>query len=731
MDYLSGLNKEQKEGVLQTEGPLLIIAGAGSGKTRVLTHRIAYLIQQGVDPSNILAITFTNKAAKEMKERAINLNEKAQLSVISTFHSFCIRVLKREMNRLGLNGNFVIYDTDDSLKVIKDIIKEFKYDSKEMIKPRSVNAYISNYKNNFVSAQEALKQDANDYVAEMMAKIYVEYEKTLLKYNAFDFNDILLKTVELFEKYPNVLESYQYRYKYIMVDEYQDTNKVQYMLVRQLAHRFQNICVVGDDDQSIYGWRGADISNILDFENDYENARTIKLEQNYRSTNVILDAANFVIKHNTKRKDKNLWCDTKSKELISLKTTNNDFEEARYVVGEIKNIGEKTSYSDCAVLYRTNAQSRLIEDELVRANIPYQIFGGIKFYDRKEVKDILAYLKYIYNTRDEIALKRIINEPKRSIGNVTLDKLDSYAKDNNVSIFDTLKRVRNIDEFKRTATKLSDFYKIIDTLIEYSKEVPVKQLIEKVIELTKYEYELLKENTDEANNRIQNIYELVSKADDFNKIYPDGTLGEFLEEISLVADIDGYDETVPKVVLMTLHTSKGLEFENVFLVGLEENLFPSSRAIVSLSDMELEEERRLMYVGITRAKQKLFLSNSTCRRQYGDMKYNPPSRFIKEIPEDLLEQQQTQKDFGRAPSIKSMLNKPSTSKKSTLQSYFDNKSQNKELDFEVSDKVKHLKYGVCTVVEIKPAGADFQVKLETKSGEHKTCMGLLARLKKI
>ncbi len=731
MDYLAGLNKEQKQGVLHTEGPLLIIAGAGSGKTRVLTHRISYLIEQGVNPSNILAITFTNKAAKEMKERAINLNQQAELSVISTFHSFCIRVLKREMNRLGLNGNFVIYDTDDSLKVIKDIIKQFDFDKNDMVKPRSVNAYISNYKNNFVSATEALKLDVNDYVAEMMAKIYVEYEKTLLKYNAFDFNDILLKTVELFDKYPDVLESYQYRYRYIMVDEYQDTNKVQYLLVRQLAHKFQNICVVGDDDQSIYGWRGADISNILDFEKDYENAVTIKLEQNYRSTNVILDAANYVIKHNTQRKDKNLWCDTKSNDLITLKSTNNDFEEARYVVSEIKKIGEKSSYNDCAVLYRTNAQSRLIEDELVRANIPYQIFGGIKFYDRKEVKDILAYLKYIYNTRDEIALKRIINEPKRSIGNVTLDKLDVYAKENEVSIFDTLKRVKNIDEFKRTATKLSDFYKIIDTLISYSKEAPVKQLIEKVIELTKYEYELLKENTDEANNRIANIYELVAKADEFNKIYPDGTLGEFLEEISLVADIDSFDESMAKVVLMTLHTSKGLEFENVFLVGLEENLFPSSRAIVSLSDMELEEERRLMYVGITRAKKKLYITNSSCRRQFGEMKYNPPSRFIKEIPSELLEETATVKDFGRAPSIKSMLNKPSTPTKSSLQTYFDNKPKSKELDFEIDDKVNHLKYGICTVVDIKPAGADFQVKLQTKSGDIKTCMGLLARLKKV
>ncbi|MFV0520522.1 MAG: ATP-dependent helicase [Lachnospirales bacterium] len=731
MDYLKGLNKEQKEGVLYTEGPLLIIAGAGSGKTRVLTHRISYLIEQGVNPSSILAITFTNKAAKEMKERAIALHPEAQNSVISTFHSFCIRVLKREMTRLGLNGNFVIYDSDDSLKVIKDIIKEYGYDTKDMIKPKSVFAYISDYKNRFISPSEAYELDKHDTISEIMCNIYKYYQQTLLKYNAFDFNDILVKAVELFENYPQVLENYQYRYKYIMVDEYQDTNTVQYMLVRQLAHRFQNICVVGDDDQSIYGWRGADISNILDFEKDYNNAKTIKLEQNYRSTTVILEAANSVIRNNRNRKDKSLWSEYSSEDLITYKNTGNDFEEARFVVSEIVKDRKNSSYSDFAILYRTNAQSRLIEDELVRENIPYQIFGGVKFYDRKEVKDILAYLKYIYNPQDEIALKRIINEPKRSIGNVTIERLDTYAKVNSVSIFDTLKRIENIDEFKRTSGKLSEFFTLVHTLITLSNELPVKDLIEKVIEITRYEYELMKENTEEATNRIANIYELVSKADEFNKIYPDGTLGDFLEEISLVADIDNYDEDAPKVVLMTLHTSKGLEFEKVFLVGLEENLFPSMSSIVSLSDDNLEEERRLMYVGITRAKKKLYLTNASCRRQFGNTVYNKPSRFIEEIPSKYIENLAPKKvSFeGSNPSIKSMLS--SKSANMSLKDYFDKKPTSKTLDFDIDDNVRHLKYGVCKVLEIKPAGADFQVKLETQDKEVKTCMGILARLKKV
>ncbi|MFV0440940.1 MAG: ATP-dependent helicase [Lachnospirales bacterium] len=729
MDYLQGLNKEQKQGVLQTEGPLLIIAGAGSGKTLVLTHRISHLIEQGIMPSNILAITFTNKAAKEMKERAVNLNPKAIASTICTFHSFCVRVLRRELNILGLGGNFVIYDGDDSLKVIRAILKEKGIEKNERIKPKSVLSYISGLKNDFVTPEEAMAQDKHDYYYEILSEIYMEYEKALIKYNAFDFNDILLKAVQLFDSYPNVLEKYQEKFKYIMVDEYQDTNTVQYMLVRQLAFKYKNICVVGDDDQSIYGWRGADITNILNFEKDYSNAKMLKLEQNYRSTNVILKAANNLIKHNKNRRDKNLWSDSTDSNPIICRSSGNDFEEARFVVSEIQKITKDNKFNEIAILYRTNNQSRLFEDEFIRLNIPYQIYGGVKFYDRKEVKDILAYLKYIYNTKDEISLKRIINEPKRSIGTVTVGKLDNYSNINNTYILNVLKDVGDIKEFKNSSKKLTEFYKLIEYLIDFSSKSTVKDLTLEVIKATKYEDELLLENTDEARTRISNIYELVAKADEFNKIYPDGTLGEFLEEVSLVADVDAYDENTPKVVLMTLHTSKGLEFENVFLVGLEENLFPSINSSIDfdLDDEKIEEERRLMYVGITRAKKKLYLTNANCRRQFGNMVYNKSSRFIDEIPKDLLDlPKEIKSKSTSSPSLKSMLNSRKTT---SLKDYFDDKPKNKSLDFEVGDKVRHMKYGVCEVLEITPAGADFQVKLNTKLGE-KSCMGILARLKK-
>ncbi len=731
MNYTDGLNNKQKEAVLQTEGPVIILAGAGSGKTRVLTHRLAYLIEQGVKPYNILAITFTNKAAKEMKERAEKLHKDAEQSVIATFHSFCVRVLRRELNHIGYDNNFVIYDTDDSMKLIKEIIKDFMLDDKTF-KANSVFSAISSFKDKGIDPVRANKISVGGYFDDKVCEIYEEYENRMEKYNALDFNDILLKTLKLFKENEDVLAKYQYRYKYIMIDEYQDTNMVQYELVLLLAQNHQNICVVGDDDQSIYSFRGADITNILEFEKDYNDPTVIKLEQNYRSTSNILDAGNAVVKNNKQRKSKALWTDKGEGELIEFEQLGSDFDEARYVVNQIRNLGSKDTYNEFAVLYRTNAQSRLIEDNLVKAGIPYQLFGGTKFYDRKEIKDTLAYLKLIHNNRDEMALKRIINEPKRGIGLTTVDKLAKYANENGVTIFDVLARIENIDEFSRPSKKLAEFYKIIQSLIEFSEENRVNDLIEEVINLTGYKEMLMKENTEESHGRLDNIFELVSKAEKFHEDTENGDLTTFLEEVSLVAEVDNYDEDASRVVLMTIHTSKGLEFNNVFIIGAEENVFPSYRAIKSLSEFDIEEERRLMYVAVTRAKEKLFITCAESRRQFGDITFNKPSRFVEEIPKELFNvsvvpkkqdntiQRKPQKSFTQS----------SPSKLSQYFSNNQNSSTKKELDFVVGDRVKHLKYGPCEVLEIKSAGADFQVKLVTPKQEVKTVMGLMSKLKK-
>lgn len=737
MDLLSGLNPEQKKGVLTTDGPVLIIAGAGSGKTRVLTHRIAHIIEQGNSPYSILAITFTNKAAKEMKERAIAITEDCRMCTISTFHSFCVRVLKRECEYIGMDKNFVIYDTQDSVKVVTSIIKDLSI-NKDKYKPSAVFSAISRFKDQLVSVREAKNLYTGDFYMEKIVKVYEEYEKRMKKFNAIDFNDILIRVVELFASNKEVLDRYQNYYKYILVDEYQDTNMVQYELIKMLAKKNKNICVVGDDDQSIYSFRGACVDNILEFEKDYDNCTIIKLEQNYRSSSKILDAGNEVIKNNSKRKSKTLWTSSDEGEPITLHTAQTDVDEAKFVVQKIKDTGTRDTYHKFAVLYRNNSQSSAIEDMLVKNNIPYQLFGGTRFYDRKEIKDILAYLKFIHNPSDEMSLRRIVNEPKRSIGDATLEKVSALANEQDVSMFDIMREADKYDSLARASKKLMSFSNMILNLKENEEHMGVDELLIDLFEVSGYEDELLKENTEQAHSRIDNIYELVSKAKEFHANFEDGTLGDFLEEVSLVADIDNYDENASKVALMTIHSSKGLEFENVFLVGCEENLFPSYRSIESMKDSDIEEERRLMYVAITRAKEKLYITNALRRMLYGKFSYNSNSRFVKEIPTNDVEIDglTVSKTENKMP-VKDVINQTSRNYKPTndkLSAYLStNKStdNSKTLDFEVSDKVKHLKYGVCEVMEIKPAGADFQVKLRTQKGDEKSVMGILSKLKKV
>ena len=646
MSIYDTLNEEQKKAVFQTEGPVLILAGAGSGKTRVLTHRIAYMIEEnGVNPWNILAITFTNKAAGEMRERVDKIVGFGAESIwVSTFHSTCVRILRRYADKIGYDNHFAIYDTDDQKGIIREICKKFNIDTKK-IKERSIMGAISAAKDELISPEEYILRNSGDFSKKVYGDVYMEYQKALKKNNAMDFDDLLVKTVELFKLCPEVLEYYQDRFVYIMVDEYQDTNSAQFELIRLLASKNRNLCVVGDDDQSIYKFRGANIRNILDFEQVYPDATVIKLEKNYRSTQNILDAANSVIRNNTKRKSKQLWTDKESGSLIHFRQFDNAYEEAEYVVSDIRSkVREGREYKDCAILYRTNAQSRLLEEKLVIAGMPYNIVGGINFYARKEIKDLLAYLKTIDNGKDDVACKRIINVPKRGIGATTIVRVQEYADSRNISFYEALKEANQIMTIGKSYVKLEPFVNMIQVFRSKNGIYTLEDLIRDVIETTGYVREIEESDADkeEIKDRISNINELISKVVAYEQKVEEetgdrATLSGFLEEVALVADIDNVDESDDKVLLMTLHSAKGLEFPVVYMAGVEDGVFPSYRTITSDDADDMEEERRLAYVGITRAQEDLHVLCAKQRMINGETQYNPVSRFVKEIPSNLLD----------------------------------------------------------------------------------------------
>ncbi len=644
MSIYDTLNKEQKEAVLHTEGPLLLLAGAGSGKTRVLTHRIAYLIDEmGVKPWNILAITFTNKAAGEMRDRVEKLVDFGAGQVwVATFHSTCVRILRRYIDRIGYGNDFTIYDTDDQKTVMKGIIKYLNLDSRKF-KERALMGAISSAKDELVTVEQ-FEQDAavaGDYNKTIQAKVYREYQDTLQKNNALDFDDIIVKTVELFRSCPEVLDSYQERFQYIMVDEYQDTNTAQFELVRLLAQKYRNLCVVGDDDQSIYKFRGANIRNILDFEKHFPEAVAIKLEQNYRSTQTILDTANAVIRNNKGRKEKSLWTGRNGGVKVRLRQFDSAYEEAEYIADDIlqKVQKEGSDYKECAVLFRTNAQARLLEERMILEGIPYNVVGGTNFYSRMEIKDILAYLKTIDSGRDDVAVRRIINVPRRGIGNATLEKVGDFALTYGIGFYEALERADEIMGLGRAASKIRPFVELIRKLREERHQGKLSDLIRKVIEQTDYEAYLEDYDEEGGEDRIGNVDELITKAVSYEESHEEPSLTEFLEEVALVADIDNVDGDDNRVLLMTLHSAKGLEFSNVYLAGMEDGLFPGYMAANSDDISDLEEERRLAYVGITRAKDELTLTCARMRMIRGETQYNPVSRFVAEIPVELLDRE--------------------------------------------------------------------------------------------
>ena len=640
MSIYDTLNDKQKQAVMQTQGPVLILAGAGSGKTRVLTHRVAYLIdQEGVNPYQILAITFTNKAAGEMRERVDKIVGFGSEQIwVSTFHSTCVRILRRYIDRIGYDNHFTIYDTDDQKGIMKEVCKKLQIDTK-MLKERTILSAISSAKDELIDPVQFEMQNGFDYNGSRIAKAYKEYQAVLHKNNALDFDDLIMKTVELFKADAQVLNNYQERFRYIMVDEYQDTNTAQFELIRLLADRYRNLCVVGDDDQSIYKFRGANIRNILDFEKVYPEACVIKLEQNYRSTQTVLDAANAVIKNNRGRKDKALWTDKGEGSRIHLRQFDTAYEEAEYIASDVarKTRRGEAQYGECAVLYRTNAQARLLEERFIMEGVPYDVIGGTNFYARREIKDILAYLKTIDNGQDDVAVKRIINVPKRGIGMTTIVRVQEYADERQISFYDALKEADQIMTIGRSASKLKPFVTLIQTLRSKQEFFSLSELVKDILETTGYVKELEESNEEDAADRIENIDELISKVVAYEESHDEPTLSEFLEEVALVADIDSVGETDNRVLLMTLHSAKGLEFPHVYLAGLEDGIFPSYMTIMSDDPMEIEEERRLAYVGITRAKDDLTLTYARQRMIRGETQYNPVSRFIKEIPPMLMD----------------------------------------------------------------------------------------------
>ena len=741
MNKYDGLNPMQQEAVYYTEGPLLILAGAGSGKTRVLTHRIAYLIEEkGINPWNIMAITFTNKAANEMRERVDKIVGFGSDSIwVSTFHSSCVRILRRFIDRLGYGTNFTIYDADDQKTLMKDICKRLNIDTK-MYKEKMLLAAISSAKDEMISPEEYrlnMVSDSQDLNKKTVARVYEAYQKQLQQNNAMDFDDLLVKTVELFQNCPDVLEYYQEKFRYIMVDEYQDTNTVQFKFVSLLASKYKNLCVVGDDDQSIYKFRGANIGNILGFEQVFPEAKVIKLEQNYRSTQNILNAANEVIRNNIRRKEKTLWTANEEGEQIHLREFQSGFEEAEYIAGDIRRkVREgECSYSDCAVLYRTNAQSRLFEEKFLLGNIPYKIVGGVNFYARKEIKDMLAYLKTVDNARDDVAVQRIINVPRRGIGASSLSKVQIYAQDMEISFYDALRMADEIPSLGRGAAKIRSFVDFIQKFRSQVEYLSVTELLQKIIDETGYVEELKAENTEESKGRIENIDELISKAVSYEQEAEHPSLSGFLEDGALISDLDSVNEDENRVLMMTLHSAKGLEFPQVYLAGMEEGVFPSYLSIVSGDFENLEEERRLCYVGITRAMKELTMTAAHQRMIRGETQYNRVSRFVREIPREYVE-------LGKKTADRSSVKIPEKTADTYAkmrQIYQQNTFSPKKfevkkaasLDYQEGDTVRHIKFGNGTVLQITDGGKDFEVTVDFEKVGVKKMFASFAKLKKV
>lgn len=771
------LNDMQQMAVFHTEGPLLILAGAGSGKTRVLTHRIAYLMEEKyVSPYNIMAITFTNKAAAEMRNRVNKIvGFGAEQVWVSTFHSACVRILRRYIDRIGYSTDFTIYDTDDQKRLMKNVIKNLNLDSK-IYKENGMLNKISDFKNKLMTTGDVSSMAKRDFRMLNVSKIYDNYQEALKNNNALDFDDLIMKTVQLFTKCPEVLEGYQDRLRYIMVDEYQDTNAAQFAFVKLLAQKHQNLCVVGDDDQSIYKFRGADITNILQFEKYFPNARVIKLEQNYRSTKNILEAANAVIHNNEGRKDKTLWSDNEKGDKIDLYQAEDGYSEAEMVASTIKeNVDNgRSDYSDYAILYRTNNQSRVLEEKLMMKNIPYKIIGGQNFYQRKEIKDIIAYLRVISNPTDDIAVERIINVPKRGIGATTVDKVKDYARAYGMDLYEALMDVENIPGLSRAAVKIKKFTNLIEGYKKDEYYGEIEKLTKDILDDTGYVSELAAENTDEANGRIENIDELVSKIVEYQENAEDPVLSEFLEEVALVSEIDNLSEDSSYVVLMTVHSAKGLEFPYVFLCGMEDGLFPGYMSIMSGDNEELEEERRLCYVAITRAMKKLTISYAKKRMVRGEMQYNIVSRFVKEVPPMIVnsknitdrvaagyEKKPSFNGFGgyegsvnmggsgymgsenyggarsyaasqRKNAYKAMAAKPAYGNPSSKPGFGKEFVVTKaEIDYTVGDRVKHMKFGEGTVLGIEDGPRDYQVTVNFDTAGQKVMMASFAKLKKM
>ena len=743
MSIYDTLNPPQQEAVFHTEGPLLILAGAGSGKTRVLTHRIAHLIaDKGVNPFNILAITFTNKAAQEMRERVDKLTGADGMSVwVATFHSTCVRILRRYIDRLGYDNRFTIYDSNDQKTLMKEICRKLNIDTKKY-KERSLLAQISHAKDEMITPDEMEMNAGGDFNQKKVAQVYREYQAALKSNNALDFDDLLVKTVELFQNCGDVLESYQEKFRYIMVDEYQDTNTVQFKFVSLLAARYGNLCVVGDDDQSIYKFRGANIGNILGFERVFPDAKVIRLEQNYRSTKNILNAANEVIANNAARKEKRLWTENPEGEKLHFRQFMNGFEEAEYVIGDIakKKREHLADYRECAILYRTNAQSRLFEEKCLKANIPYKIVGGINFYARKEIKDLLCYLKTIDNSADDLAVRRILNVPKRGIGATTVGRVQDYADYMNVSFYDALRVAEEVPSIGRSLNKIEGFVTFIQSLKSKAQAYSVTEILEEVIDLTGYVDELKAEDTEESRARIENIDELISKTVSYEEAMKaegrEATLSGFLEEIALIADIDTVDPDQDYVLLMTLHSAKGLEFPYVYLAGMEDGMFPSSMCIFSDDPTDMEEERRLCYVGITRAMKELTLTSARQRLVRGETQYNKVSRFVREIPRELVELgttiQEHKPSMQETPSPKnSYMQMRQTFRAKPFEAQNFKVTKAASLDYGVGDTVRHIKFGVGIVRDIVEGGRDYEVTVDfDKVGVKKMFAGF-AKLKKI
>ena len=741
---LSMLNPQQRLAAETLEGPVLILAGAGSGKTRALTCRVANLMDHGVPAWSILALTFTNKAAREMKDRITQLvGESAEDAWISTFHSTCARMLRRDIEKLGYSRSFVIYDDDDQGAVLKEILKRLNIDDK-FLPPREIKSKISDAKNKLMGPDEWFQKTDRDYRSQMIHDIFVEYETRLKALNALDFDDLLVKTLELLCDHPPVLDSYRKRFKYVMVDEYQDTNYAQYMLVKLLTDQSRNLCVVGDDDQSIYGWRGADLRNILDFEKDYPDAKVIKLEQNYRSTANILDAANQVIAHNAGRKEKSLWTESGEGETIKLFCAGDEREEAAWVADRIRQLNRKhEKYGNIAILYRTNAQSRVLEEMLMRAGIPYKVFGGQKFYDRKEVRDVIAYLRVIVNPADDVSLKRIINVPKRAIGDSTVQELVQHARDNDMPLYSALSDIPE-SLSSRPRKCVSDFFMLMTMLVAMKETLPLGEFVKFLIEKTGLMEQYQREDTDESRARIENIQEFMGAVEEFERQSENATLEDYLENVALVTDLDQQEDDRGYVTLMTLHSAKGLEFPDVFMTGLEEGIFPSARSM--MDENRMEEERRLCYVGITRARERLFISRASQRMLYNQVNHNAPSRFLDEIPSRLLQDEWAEKKEaafvnvpaaaaprqrgygsshgGRAtPSMEELgkpkltlhgnaLNIPGVQKGFAASKARELTSSAMQNLFQPGDRVMHRKFGEGVVVEVKGHGADARIQIE-------------------